>query len=128
MRRVLDRDRSSNEELLQSKLIDSLSRIDDSMFITLEGSYNVWQEVSCTARQQQHQPLSFITTRDVLCTGVFACGGQLLAGELGAEHVHCGRAGGLPHCDGVRYERPAETVRSSPRESTEFRQLRAGML
>lgn len=58
MRRVLDRDRSSSEELLQSKLIASLSRIDDSMFITLEGSYNVWQEVSCTARQQQHQPLS----------------------------------------------------------------------
>ena len=58
MRRVLDRDRSSSEELLQSKLIDSLSRIDDSMFITLEGSYNVWQEVSCTARQLQHQPLS----------------------------------------------------------------------
>jgi uncharacterized protein YhhL (DUF1145 family) len=57
MRRVLDRDRSSSEELLQSKLIESLSRIDESMFITLEGSYNVWQEVSFTTRQQ-HQPLS----------------------------------------------------------------------
>lgn len=49
MRRVLDRDRSSSEEL-QSKLMASLSRIDDSMFVTLEGSYNVWQEVSGTTK------------------------------------------------------------------------------
>ena len=64
---------------------------------------------------------------DILCIGVFARGGQLLAGELGATHVHGGSAGGLPHRDGVRHEEPAETVRGRPRESTQSRQLRAGM-